>query len=393
MSQESRYKHNFKICPECGAEVSRKAIKCWGCDISLLEAAQKYNAEDVNKNAPKPKLVRLLSGLFFFIFDRKKFVLALKILLLVTVLVYFTVFVSRIGNGKHLVGKAFLSGATVASHMYVIPLSKLFGMETPVAAPFRWARNALYDLGAANMPKDDAQIYIWWFVIKYTEYIETVFPLVIDYRYGSSQVPINLKRTYEWQEEARKTLVPLATLKIEDPYFRERRLNTWNAIIYNYIPSMGYLTQGQLVLKGVEPGKEIYVEEDFEKYVEECKRVLKLYLAFLTYTKTKEPESYDYFFEKTNRQISDPTIKWWMAKEVLYSQYHKKEPFDCDSVYVEMFAETYRDVLARKYTSEGMSTAFMFGLGPVEKAILEQCSNNPQLLETKKLMIKEFSTF
>ena len=63
-----------------------------------------------------------------------------------------------------------MAGALTINTLYLVPLTRTFGINNPVLKPFTFARDSLYKKGLSYIPKDDAERGMWWCRVKFADF-------------------------------------------------------------------------------------------------------------------------------------------------------------------------------------------------------------------------------
>lgn len=106
---------------------------------------------------------------------RKKLVIVNTILFLFVVINVFT-FNSFLNSKEwHSDTKrvnTYMAGALTINTLYLVPLSKMLNVTSPILKPFSFIQDSLYRKGLSFLPTDDAEKEIWWFKVKFIDFYQ-----------------------------------------------------------------------------------------------------------------------------------------------------------------------------------------------------------------------------
>ena len=131
-------------------------------------------------------------------------------------------------NRPYPVAKAFMISASSLNTIYIFPLSKIFGWGNPLTWPFYIARDSLYNVGMLFFPKNEGEREIWWFNIRWNEYIQVEYDEAVKYgvftkrgEYPRYKIPM----LQNWEQELYVHIEPFANAKISDPELKKEKLS------------------------------------------------------------------------------------------------------------------------------------------------------------------------
>lgn len=332
MADKNKKVHNFLRCPHCGAWLDKTEEKCPECFTNLK------------------KLSRIPFKRIWHSLRIPAFILI--VIVVIHLASYALIYQDASSSGINIKAKAYFSAASVVTIVEVCPLEQVFGFDNALALPFKTLRDWFFQKGEDSLPNDDGERYIWWFMIYYQEYEKTVKYEIKKYlkcieekqalSYDKSKIP----KLYEWTDKLLNVLEPLATSKIRDKSFRKKRLNFFNGIALSFYNDKGLLL---LAKEKSTVKKDPYYET--EEDINDLKYIHKLYSELTAYTLRKEKESYNYFFNETNRHMYHYALMLLISKDILlYSEVHN-EKITCDNEYLISYGKNYGGLIEKYYNT------------------------------------------
>lgn len=368
---ENPLKHNFDKCPACGMDVIKTDDICWSC--------QKNLATIYKEMQPKYKRKRKQTSfepIYISPAKIKKFlVLVLLAFLIINIAHFVLIFSDKASSGINVKAKAYMSAASVVTMLYVIPISQFFGMNATISKMVESFRNSLFDKGAENIPKDDGETYIWWFVIKYQQFEKVVKPSISDYalRNNFPHTEDDIQEFIDWTDQIYNTVGLLAKLKIKDKKFREKRLNVVNALALAYTIDRNLIISTYLDNKTGENMSFYKDNNEINKY----KKLFHTYNNLFEYCKTNETESYDYFFKKTERHMYHYILNQSLSQAYLYSLMQKDlKLIDCNNKQIILYSVTWSNCFILRNQKSFCDNVYINTYGDSWDSLLNVYSGN-----------------
>lgn len=293
-----------------------------------------------------------------------------------------------------------MSSAAVINIMYIYPVYKCFGwgndFSNIIVSPFCIIRNYLYNQGLKNIPEDDGEREVWWFVIRFTEYDK--FVIHTAYKMHTIHADSVGYRTYEkikqFNDEVYEHILKLATLKIKDEHLRSRRYNQLAISIHRYHAGEGCAWLGGKA----NPNSFNTNTARMKKY----KTLIDLFIKQTEYIKREEPEAYDYFKNHTYNYYLDDLILFTYSEELVTSELIKKNiidynkefeqrvtisnfnKMDCGNKYLKLMGEVRTKLqpeIEGHFLSENEKNYILNRIQPQwqDEIISKICPNNPHL--------------
>lgn len=366
----------YKECPFCGEILDYKAKICSKCH-KKLNIDKILQEEKQKKQNKKQKNLALLKNSF------KKIVVAL---IIINIMVFATVWADQAKSNVNRPAKLFLSSAAAINIMYVFPIYKVFGWDSPVAKPFCFVRNILYEQGLKRIPKDDGERECWWFVIRFVEFDKFVNASlsklagkqILNERDYSKEI----KKYKVFTDEVYQHIFPLATLKIKDEHLRSRRYNMFIVVTNSYIQSrMGVFLCTKPYIK--------YGFDDSNFEIDRLKRLESLVLNRKEYYKKHEPEGYNYFYNKTTNFYLEDLVLHVVSGTIIEHKL-RNHSLICNDKDIEIYGESRK--ILRNYFFDSSLPSFVrqdinlnsVGLISPAREVYAYCPNNPHLDLVKK---------
>jgi hypothetical protein len=301
---------------------------------------------------------------------------------LINLMIFISVFADQCTGKVNRKAKLLMSSAATINIMYIFPIYKIFGWDSPIAKPFCIVRNRLYKEGLKNIPNNDGERELWWFIIRFTEYDRFVMPKLNKFFWSSIKINPTQKELNKYQaftEELYKHIYPLGTLKIQDKNLRSRRYNMFIAVVSSYTYGKTLISYKKDELAGK---KDSPYDNDQEIHTD--KVLLDLILKQRDYTKKYERESWDYYRNKTVNYYSDDLALFGFSNLIVINKLRKKE-LTCDDKYLNIYGDTRR--ILRNYLSDTKLPVSArksidwssTGIGQDDEAICKLCPNNKHL--------------
>lgn len=345
-------------------------------------------------------------GFLEFLCKNKKSIITklINIVLLIVAInisVFVSVWLQQCSNNKiHTKAKIYMSSAAVINIMYIYPVYKCIGwgndFSNIIVSPFCIIRNFLYNQGLKNIPEDDGEREVWWFVIRFTEYDK--FVIHTAYKMHTIHADSIGYRTYEkiknFNDEVYEHILKLATLKIKDEHLRSRRYNQLAISIHRYHAGEGCAWLGGKA----NPNSFNTNTARMKKY----KTLLDLFIKQTEYIKREEPEAYDYFKNHTYNYYLDDLILFTYSEELVTSELIKKNiidynkeferrvtisnfnKMDCGNKYLKLMGEVRTKLqpeIEGHFLSENEKNYILNQIQPQwqDEIISKICPNNPHL--------------
>ncbi len=267
-------------------------------------------------------------GFLEFLCKNKKSIITklINIILLIIVInisVFVSVWLQQCSNSKiHTKAKIYMSSAAVINIMYIYPVYKFFGwgndFSNIIVSPFCIIRNFLYNQGLKNIPEDDGEREIWWFVIRFTEYDK--FVIHTAYKMHTIHAHTVGYRTYDkikqFNDEVYEHILKLATLKIKDEHLRVRRYNMVVITLDEYHTG--------IICSIPRSKKDLNFRYKNRIQNEKFETLLNLFVKQTEYIKREEPEAYDYFKNHTYNYYLEDYVLVTYADSLIMSDLIQK---------------------------------------------------------------------
>lgn len=282
---------------------------------------------------------------------KRKIIWAERIIIgfiIINLMVFISVFADKCNSNINRPAKLFMSSAATINIMYIFPIYKVFGWDSPIAKPFCVVRNYLYNEGLKRIPEDDGEREQWWFVIRFTEYDRFVLPKVSKFVsiYDFTPTEKEFNKYLGFTEELYNHIYPLGTLKIQDKKLISRRYNMFIATIQTY--SGGRYALMYKIAETQGHGYKYHYYKG-EKDIEREKILVDLILKQREYIKKYEPEGWNYYRTKTVNYYSDDLSLFLSSSNIVDNELYKNK-LSCDDKYLNIYGETRK--ILRKYISD-----------------------------------------
>ena len=185
-----------------------------------------------------------------------------------------------------------------------------------------------------------------------------------------------LQKAQVFHGEVYNHIFKLATLKIKDPHFRNRRYNMFIIALHRYSTGMSYLWTN------INPEPYSFYKNPIA--ISESKELVNLLVKQTEYIKKNEPEAYDYFRNKTLNYYLYDLLLFDFSSDIIYNDYFKNY-VDCNNYYINLYGDTRTNL--RKYLSDSnlrqydkrLIDVHSHGVGLIEKEVAKVCPLNPHL--------------
>ena len=315
---------------------------------------------------------------------RENFIKNLKILVLIFVLINVMVFANiwtqQCLSKVNVKAKLYMSTAAMINTMYIYPVYKIFGwgneLGDTIVLPFCAIRNHLYNQGLKNIPENDGEREIWWFVIRFSEYdkfvVDTSYKMLNEHFPFSSRIDNQIKR---FNNEVYEHIVKLATLNIQDDNLRTRRYNMLVIALNRYHSGN---TCSWLNLK------ETDTFYNNKKLMEVYKTLINLFILQTEYIKSNEPDAYDYFKNDTYNYYLDDFVLYQYSLTLVTRDLIQNKLY-CNNTYLNIMGDSKARL--RPYLEDSKLNAnekqrinmVSRGVGSTQKEIAKMCPTNPHL--------------
>lgn len=335
----------------------------------------------------------------------KKLITIIMFIIAINVSVFVSVWLQQCSNSKvHTKAKIYMSSAAVINIMYIYPIYKCFGwgndFSNIIVFPFCIIRNFLYHQGLKNIPEDDGEREVWWFVIRFTEYDK----FVTDTAYKMHTIHAHTVgyRTYDkikqFNDEVYEHILKLATLKIKDEYLKSRRYNMVVITLDEYHTG--------IICSIPRSKKDLNLRYKNRTQNEKFETLLNLFIKQTEYIKREEPEAYDYFKNHTYNYYLEDYILVTYASSLIESDLIQKNIMDLNidkkirlteigtqyfvvnKAYTNKYLNIYGDAKSRlilylnDYTlsqKEKSMIDFICRNSTIDEILAKLCPNNPHL--------------
>lgn len=325
------------------------------------------------------------------IFENKKKLTVLIVLIIIILFYVISTFITfkiainfATRNTEYKDARAYMVSALMVNKQYIYPLTDVFGWDRIIIKPFYFIRDKLFDIGYSKFPKDEGEKEFWWYTVKFNEYEK-----------HSSQA-LTFKRCLSSKQDKLIYLVDdlykhidlLANAKITnktDKLLAKQKLVYFTTLARRYQDSNSILkytffidNQAKLGLKGATA---IIPIEDVKKY----EHIYDAYINLLSYSKTHEKESYEYFYSDPVHWLFGDIMAYKVIDNALMSKLYNNK-LDCNDKFIKIFTDYHRKIrefASRNENNPKISHRLLIDAGTVainEDPILAyKCQNSPYM--------------
>jgi hypothetical protein len=272
----------------------------------------------------------------------KKAAIKLLTFLVIIYSIIFTGDILKNIGSPFFIPRSCMSIAESITYFQILPLSKIFGVNNPLTIPFYLVRDGLYYTGRFFYPKGEGEKEIWWYRIKWAEYITIIHPEVLNYclYWRRNNIFFNKNSLKCWDNELYNHIKPFAKAKISDPKFRKEKFTDFISLIRTSI-GLTEMTYDAVIVE-VDVKRGIHNPAFFdEKHAQKYDKVYKIYEQLKKYSYQSERDSYDYFFK--NPKYYESEIKYDLSKKIVAVKYVENK-LSCDDPYLFIMAKSHKEL-------------------------------------------------
>lgn len=287
--------------------------------------------EKVNK---KSILKKILIGLLCFIIA----------FVIINLLIFVPLVKKQLASSMYPEARAYMASAEKINEIYIFPLSHMTHWEHPITKPFYAIRDKLYYKGLSLFPKDEGEREVWWYYIRFDEYLNLVqYNLFTYQRKYKELIPkflfSKVNRFHDWDNELYSHIEPMANEKITDKKLQKYKLNRFVQVAETYVSMDSSLA--------IEPGFKqtwrgpalIHWVSDTE--VQKYDKVYKTYLNLLEYSKKYDKASYDYFYDDITNRMAGWFLAYDVSENIMLSKFYN-DKLACDDFYLKLYADNQK---------------------------------------------------
>lgn len=131
--------------------------------------------------------------------------------------------------------KMMMRTAVIINHLYIFPLSKVFGNHNVLTVPFYAVRDKLYYTAYNMYPKNEAEKEIQWYAVMRSEYKTLYHPMYLKYFKINPEKLANNDILWRWTDEFYNNAMLLSKESTKQPYFNQFIFSNFVGEIFNYL--------------------------------------------------------------------------------------------------------------------------------------------------------------
>lgn len=276
-------------------------------------------------------------------------IVVLTIFVGINVLTFTAIVKEQLKSPLYPEARAYMACAEKINDMYILPLSHMTHWEHPITKPFYAIRDKLYNKGLSLFPKNEGEREVWWYKIRFVEYLVLVDNNLFAYqRKFDYAIPkfvfSKVNRFHDWDNELYSHIQPMANEKITDKELQKYKLSRFVQVAESYIsedsalvlvPGFKQTWKGPPLIHWVS-----------DKEVEKYNKVYQTYLNLLEYSKKYDKSSYDYFYNDITNQMAGWFLAYDVSKEIMMSRFYN-DKLTCDDFYLKLYNDNQK--LMRDY--------------------------------------------
>lgn len=362
----------YKECPNCGEVLDDKKTKCYKCETELhLQKEKNKKKILIISTKERNQLLKIVGGILLIFF-------------LYNFLIFSYIALKASKEPIYPEARMYLRSAEKINNLYIFPLSRSFGWESPITIPFYAIRDYLYNKGLSKLPVNEGEKEIWWYKIRYIEFRELVEKNLEEYclnKYPQQYLYDKKDDFIKWNNELYSHIEPMAKAKIKDKEFRKQKLAVFVDLAvlsqgedYCLSTALELQRQGKFMWPSSRAGVRPNIKE-----VLKFDKVYNLYISLLDYSKKYEKDSYDYFL--MNRKLWGLELSHNIAQSILLVKFYDYT-LDCNDKYLKIFVDAQKEIRDYYYINAdslpfGLKMRFGMDALTTHPMIAYKCRNNP----------------
>lgn len=258
--------------------------------------------------------------------------------------------------------RAYMACAEKINDMYIFPLSHMTHWEHPITKPFYAIRDNLYNKGLALFPENEGEREVWWYKIRFFEYLDLVEDNLVAYQLNKDfAIPkfvySKINRFHDWDNELYSHIQPMANEKITDKELQKYKLTSFVQVADSYVKTDSLLVLEPRFISYKKTQR--YTPEInwvSDKEVQKYDKIYQTYLNLLEYSKKYDKPSYDYFYNDITNQMSSWFLTHDVSENIIRARYANKK-LTCEDKYLKIYADN-RKVMKDYYAKNEKKLSF-----------------------------------
>lgn len=325
--------------------------------FSIFFISNNINIDDVNVNeiSKRQNFINNLSLFEWFdlygkytlkTIHKKILTIIIRLFMLfivINIVLFSSVIINELKDKQYPKQKAILISSHTITRIYILPIGKHLGFQTPILIPFRFVRDCLYNKGISMLPEDSSEREVWWYNTRFLEYAAIVKPTISKW-FSSHKKPFSdkeINNINDWNNEVYNHILIFPETDFTSTKYENYQIQIYRDMIDAFRFSMTYFSITQQIvtpywLKQRE-------KQNRGKFPGPKYEAVKYNLEFL--------EKFDQLKEQVKKEFpnaykeyeKEPIIEEYILKKDLVDDYLKfKETFDkidCNSEEFLIFAD------------------------------------------------------
>lgn len=243
--------------------------------------------------------------------------------------------------------RAYMACAEKINDMYILPLSHMTHWEHPITKPFYAIRDNLYNKGLALFPENEGEREVWWYKIRFFEYLDLVEDNLVAYQLNKDfAIPkfvySKVNRFHDWDNELYNHIQPMVNEKIADKELQKYKLTSFVQVADSYVKTDSLLVLEPRFISYKKTQR--YTPEInwvSGKEVQKYDKIYQTYLNLLEYSKKYDKPSYDYFYNDITNQMAGWFLAYDVSGNIITSRFYNHR-LTCDDKYFELYIDNHK---------------------------------------------------
>lgn len=192
----------------------------------------KYTLKAINK-----KILKIIIQLFI-------------LFIVINIALFTTVIINELKDKQYPKQKAILIASHTITRIYILPIGKHLGFQTPILIPFRFVRDCLYNKGISMLPKNSPEREVWWYNTRFLEYASVLEPTLFKW-FVHREKPFSKQEIEEinsWNNEVYKHILLFYSIDFSNTIYKANHLNIYKDLIKSYIRSSALFSEQQQLM-------------------------------------------------------------------------------------------------------------------------------------------------
>lgn len=319
------------------------------------------------------------------------------VFVVINIIVFSFVIFSQLRKPEYKIQRTILMSSHVITRMYILPIEKHLGFQTPIVLPFKLVRDFLFNKGISMFPAKSPEREVWWYNTRFLEYAAVITPTILkwfDYRHTKFKER-EIYQINQWNAEVYNHILLFYSTDMLKTVYKNNYLNIYRDLIFHYTQNTARFSITQQLMSSFwqkELQKEVrlkYPGPEFEAVEHNIELIKSLDALKDKMEKENNPSLKKY--------LQEPIIEEYLIKKDIVHRYLEyKETFekiDCNSEEFLMYSDLQFKILnyiIQNGNSTNAKDVFRYQCGLMSSIDTSVCPLYYQNYSQKRKELSEF---